>query len=100
MSQQGKGPYKYSNRELIFLNVFFQINLVNENLYAVRAIFICTVPSFHVKTKHESVRSDHEVGQICHFWLIDIPLFARKKKSVRTVLDSAGPCDKHKVLQT
>ena len=29
MSQQGKGPYKYSNRELIFLNVFFQINLVS-----------------------------------------------------------------------
>ena len=28
MSQQGKGPYKYSNRELIFLNVSFQINLV------------------------------------------------------------------------
>lgn len=29
MSQQGKAPYKYSNRELIFLNVFFQINLVS-----------------------------------------------------------------------
>ena len=28
------------------------------------------VPSFHVKTKHESVRSDHEVGQICHFWFL------------------------------
>ena len=29
MSQQGKGPYKYSNRELIFLHLFFQINLVS-----------------------------------------------------------------------
>lgn len=29
MSQQGKGSYKYSNRELIFLNVFFQFKLVS-----------------------------------------------------------------------